>query len=570
MKRTFAMFLACFAFFLFSQCGNDSDNDGEPDVTDLCPLDENKTQPGLCGCGFSDQDTDADNTPDCQDHCPNDKNKTQPGICGCGQTEDSCSNMQPIITASAENAENGEGKEMAFDGDINTKWLAFFDSAWIQVEFGGGTSKVVSGYRITSANDFPERDPTVWNLLGSNNGTDWTTLDHRQSDCFQERLFAKAYRVDNKNAYKIYRLDILSNKSPSSANSIQLAEIELLETASGGIEPGVDGDCPETTGVSNIDELDTAAVFHYSLLSDLIGDSNRIVTARGLSWMRNSEFVLGGGDDVKSRGTSFEKLIGTDPFYKAKFYPSIGDGECNAYGSGQNDWGAGREFFNFIPGFWDRPNVERNDLEGRDADGNTPSYYAWFEKGGIKVHVLQLHWSDSAPFAATTIQFMVDKLTELRASKTNNDIIHVHAHNGAFIKNLGSLAKNGKMTFDDIELLISTADIITDASQHNGRRFWWGEIFFEDACDWYPRIGAAFEDPNAAVWYNSGIIANDGYMEFHVLADPTRIVIQYMNIKQSDRLLVTDSTWNREDRRVLLKLIDGPTRYVDDWSNLAP
>ncbi len=62
----------------------DSDCDGTPDVTDLCPNDPNKTAPGQCGCGVADIDTDHDGTPNCHDLCPNDPNKTSPGICGCG------------------------------------------------------------------------------------------------------------------------------------------------------------------------------------------------------------------------------------------------------------------------------------------------------------------------------------------------------------------------------------------------------------------------------------------------------------------------------------------------------
>ena len=62
----------------------DSDGDGEPDLTDLCPEDPNKTAPGICGCGVADTDTDGDGTPDCNDNCPSDPNKTEPGICGCG------------------------------------------------------------------------------------------------------------------------------------------------------------------------------------------------------------------------------------------------------------------------------------------------------------------------------------------------------------------------------------------------------------------------------------------------------------------------------------------------------
>ncbi len=83
------------------------------DNTDQCPDDENKTAPGICGCGvadvsimwYADMDGDgygdpnnsqagytciqptgyvADNT----DGCPDDENKIAPGICGCGVADE--------------------------------------------------------------------------------------------------------------------------------------------------------------------------------------------------------------------------------------------------------------------------------------------------------------------------------------------------------------------------------------------------------------------------------------------------------------------------------------------------
>jgi hypothetical protein len=62
----------------------DSDDDGAGDACDGCPDDQNKTDPGICGCGTPDTDTDGDGAADCVDSCPTDSNKTESGICGCG------------------------------------------------------------------------------------------------------------------------------------------------------------------------------------------------------------------------------------------------------------------------------------------------------------------------------------------------------------------------------------------------------------------------------------------------------------------------------------------------------
>ncbi len=65
----------------------DADGDDVGDACDGCPDDENKTAPGVCGCGVSDVDSDGDTWPDCFDLCPNDPDKIAPGVCGCGVRE---------------------------------------------------------------------------------------------------------------------------------------------------------------------------------------------------------------------------------------------------------------------------------------------------------------------------------------------------------------------------------------------------------------------------------------------------------------------------------------------------
>ncbi|MEW6079691.1 MAG: MopE-related protein [Thermodesulfobacteriota bacterium] len=65
----------------------DTDGDGEPDLTDGCPYDPLKTDPGICGCGTPDTDRDFDGVEDCNDGCPSDPAKTAPGLCGCGTAD---------------------------------------------------------------------------------------------------------------------------------------------------------------------------------------------------------------------------------------------------------------------------------------------------------------------------------------------------------------------------------------------------------------------------------------------------------------------------------------------------
>jgi hypothetical protein len=138
------------------------------------------------------------------------------------------------ITARGEYSAGGEVAANAFDNSSSTKWLDMSPltnkASWIQYQYASGKKSIVTQYTITSANDSQERDPKNWNLLGSNDGTTWTTIDSRTGEVFSSRFLKRSFTAANITAYNIYRLDITSVYNPSSANSVQLAEIELIGT----------------------------------------------------------------------------------------------------------------------------------------------------------------------------------------------------------------------------------------------------------------------------------------------------------------------------------------------------
>ena len=145
--------------------------------------------------------------------------------------------------------------------------------------------------------------------------------------------------------------------------------------------------------ITTIEELDEAALFRFSIMSDNKGKapSNSSHMDRCANWVQGSEFILGLGDHlVGSSGDPFIDFIRNDPMWNTKFYPNIADGENQALGSGQSDWGGGAGLFNYVNNFWGRPNVQNQ--------GNNVDYYCWFENSGFTIHVIQLHFSDSGPF----------------------------------------------------------------------------------------------------------------------------------------------------------------------------
>jgi fibronectin type 3 domain-containing protein/regulation of enolase protein 1 (concanavalin A-like superfamily) len=142
-------------------------------------------------------------------------------------------NVAPGSTSSAHSGSGGgsEGSDKAMDWNTNTKWFSGANtssSGWLQVDLGAGNGQIVTRYDLTSANDVPNRDPKNWQLLGSNDATNWTTLDSRTGETFASRFLTKQYTFTNSTAYRYYKLNILSNLSGSAVDGIQLAEWALV------------------------------------------------------------------------------------------------------------------------------------------------------------------------------------------------------------------------------------------------------------------------------------------------------------------------------------------------------
>ena len=134
-------------------------------------------------------------------------------------------------TASTDNAPNGEGAAQAFDGNLGTKWLTNTTDrpqTYLQYDYAGTNAYVVSSYSVTSANDAPERDPSAWHLLGSNDGgATWTTLDTQSGIAFTGRGQTQTFTVASDGAYQLYRFQVDAVANASATTLVQLAELDL-------------------------------------------------------------------------------------------------------------------------------------------------------------------------------------------------------------------------------------------------------------------------------------------------------------------------------------------------------
>jgi signal transduction histidine kinase len=177
--------------------------------------------------------------------------------------------LQAQITSSQEQPMMGAAIN-AFDGELKTKWLDFapFQSGcWIQCEYvrrsellmtnvnqvrmvtglmatptlllekapqilsnlavsATGPSRTLTGYALTSANDFASRDPSDWRLLGSDDGGQtWETVDVRRNVIFSTRLHRRIFELARPATFAVYRLQMRVGLPDV---VMQLAELEPL------------------------------------------------------------------------------------------------------------------------------------------------------------------------------------------------------------------------------------------------------------------------------------------------------------------------------------------------------
>jgi methionine-rich copper-binding protein CopC len=81
------------------------------------------------------------------------------------------------IVASEENYWTSEGAYNVFDNKVDggdAKWCCGGAPVWVYVQFS--QTYVLSHFTITSGNDVPNRDPDIWRIQGSNDGTNWTDI----------------------------------------------------------------------------------------------------------------------------------------------------------------------------------------------------------------------------------------------------------------------------------------------------------------------------------------------------------------------------------------------------------
>ena len=192
--------------------------------------------------------------------------------------------LEPMYTSDypGERPDAGLGAETpgnAIDLNTDTKYLNFgeVNSGLIFTPSVGPS--VASGLQITTANDAVERDPTMWELYGTNepimsednsdgSAENWSLISSGDISLSDDRFTpSEIVNFDNETPYESYRFVVTGVKDVDAANSMQLAEFQLFGTVSMG-GGGIPGDY-NNSGLVEQGDLDLVLGFWGSDANDV-------------------------------------------------------------------------------------------------------------------------------------------------------------------------------------------------------------------------------------------------------------------------------------------------------------
>lgn len=144
----------------------------------------------------------------------------------------------------------GEGPDMVGDNNINTKFNAIIEQPWwvsqyapdllpinqvdaVELLFAFSQPVTIGAYSLTTGNDNPQRDPSSWQLMGSDDGALWTALSNANYPSDPARLSTHHILLTNEVQYQYYKL-VMKNEQQGeniggdNGRLIQLGEVALL------------------------------------------------------------------------------------------------------------------------------------------------------------------------------------------------------------------------------------------------------------------------------------------------------------------------------------------------------
>ena len=111
------------------------------------------------------------------------------------------------------------------DNDETTSHLIPTEAGKTWIQYESPKSLYLRRYTLTSSPDAPENDPLHWQMLGSNDGANWTVIDERYYAEFEERSQTNCYTVQKDFGFTHFRLNVLAING---STDLQIAELQLF------------------------------------------------------------------------------------------------------------------------------------------------------------------------------------------------------------------------------------------------------------------------------------------------------------------------------------------------------
>lgn len=294
---------------------------------------------------------------------------------------------------------------------------------------------------------------------------------------------------------------------------------------------------PSLEDVETIQQLDEMAVFSFAIMSDNKGDSplSREPFARMVQWIQESgdSFVVGLGDHVKKGWRNdFLPFVRGNSWWHDHFYPNVADGENEYYGSGQGDWGAGGAILD---------EVDLRQRPGVVVRENGAEYYAAIPaESGYTVHLIQLHFPDTPTnpqlaFPEDSRAYALEALAAIDKGPKDLIVMAAHSINGDWLSAISAQQQRQ---------IMEKADLVLSATTHRFQR---------NTAEGYDEHGALHINTGSITYPNG---TPEGYVEVHVLEDPVRLVVQFIDATRETRQL-------QGPRFAFLKEIGGGVRPID-------
>lgn len=158
------------------------------------------------------------------------------------------SNTTPEGTASGS---AGNNSYLLFNRNkISTITISSGSDGTIQYQFPNGERKIADAYWLTASKNTAQHADYIaqWEFQGSNDGTDWVTLDSRDGETGWSGSETRYFEFENNTAYEHYRLKF-SGGGGADGTSSDMAELAIHQKA--GDQTPFDLAASSTTGINN-------------------------------------------------------------------------------------------------------------------------------------------------------------------------------------------------------------------------------------------------------------------------------------------------------------------------------